>query len=168
MMQQKEYTLFAGQFLITNSSSLISTVLGSCVSVCLWDRVTKMAGMNHYLLPGNEQDDINNMDRGVHSTRLLIRSLINRKCSVEHLEAKVFGGCNSLYQNRDVFRVGERNVEIALNILQSYKIRIKAQDTGGTRGRKIIFNTDTGKVRMKLLTKTASEVNEEINKGFGY
>jgi chemotaxis protein CheD len=124
--------------------------------------------MNHYLLPGTPEDDVNNSDRGITAIPLLIQSMLNRKVFSGNLEAKVFGGCNSLYRNYDRFRVGERNVEIALAMLQEYNIPVAAQHVGGAYGRKIVFNTATGKVRMRLLGKTASEINEEINKGFGY
>ena len=57
---------------------------------------------------------------------------------------------------------------MAFEVLKSFNIAVTAQHVGGSHGRKIVFNTATGKVRMRLLVKTAPEVNEEINKGFGY
>lgn len=167
MISLRKHVLFPGQFVITSVPSLISTVLGSCVSVCLWDTVTKIGGINHYLLPGTPEDDAGNSNRGLTSIRLLIRSLINRKVLIDNLEAKVFGGCNSLYTSNDCFKVGERNVSIALETLREYNIKVTAQHVGGAYGRKIVFNTFNGKVRMRLLTKR-SDINEEINKGFGY
>ena len=168
MIELKKHVVFPGQFIITSVPTLISTVLGSCVSVCLWDKERKIGAMNHYLLPGTPEDDINNTNRGATSIRMLIRSLVNRSVNLQNLEAKVFGGCNSLYINNDYFRVGERNVEVAFEMLKQYNITLTAQHVGGSVGRKIVFNTDTGKVRMRLLHKTTAEINEEINKGFGY
>jgi chemotaxis protein CheD len=168
MTPLKKYTVFPGQFIITTVPALITTVLGSCVSVCLWDKKLKMGGMNHYLLPGDIHDEPDNADRGLPAMRLLIRSLLNRNAKVENLEAKVFGGCNSLYQKNDFYRVGERNVAMALNVLSEFHISVKAHHTGGAFGRKIVFNTLTGKVTMRLLKKSEALVNEEINKGFGY
>ena len=167
MIGLRKYVIFPGQFVITSVPSLISTVLGSCVSVCLWDKENKIGGMNHYLLPGTPEDDAGNSNRGVTSIRLLIRSLTNRKVSIENLEAKVFGGCNSLYRNNDYFKVGERNISIALETLHEFNIKVTAQHVGGCYGRKIVFNTSDGKVRMRLLIKI-TDINEEINKGFGY
>lgn len=167
MIDLRKHTVFPGQFVITNTPTLISTVLGSCVSVCLWDKETKIGAMNHYLLPGNEEDDAGNSNRGITAIPLLIRSMTNRKIQLKNVEAKVFGGCNSLYIDNDVFKVGERNIEIAMQILDELNIRVVAQHIGGCYGRKIVFNTDTGKVRMRLLIKK-TDINEEINKGFGY
>lgn len=166
MKDLKKFTVFAGQIVITSAPALITTVLGSCVSVCLWDSTTRFAGMNHYLLPGTSEDKPDNANRGVMSIPLLIKSFVNRKISIDGLEAKVFGGCNSIYQNTDLYRIGERNVAIAIEILKSYHIKIAAQHTGGQYGRKIVMNSTTGKVHMRLLIKR--DINEEINKGFGY
>lgn len=168
MIDLKKYTIFPGQFTVTTVPALISTVLGSCVAVCLWDRKSKVSGMNHYLLPGTSADDASNPNRGLTATRLLIRSMINRNVNPENIEAKVFGGCNSLYQNTDLYKVGERNVAAAFDVLKEFGIPVRAQHTGGAYGRKIVFNTGTGKVRMRLLGKSVSEINDEINKGFNY
>jgi chemotaxis protein CheD len=168
VIELKKHTVFPGQFIITSVPTLISTVLGSCVSVCLWDKVSNIGAMNHYLLPGTPEDDAGDPNRGLTSTPMLIRSLLNRKVKLENLEAKVFGGCNSLYKNNDTFKVGERNITMALDILKSYNIAVTAQHVGGAYGRKIVFNTATGKVRMRLLIKTDTDINEKIDKGFGY
>ena len=167
MIDLRKHIIFPGQFMITSVPSLISTVLGSCVSVCLWDRETKIAGMNHYLLPGTSGDDAGNSNRGLTSIRMLIRSMINRRTDLCNVEAKIFGGCNSLYRNNDIFKIGERNVSIAIEVLKEYNIQVSAQHVGGPYGRKIVFNTSTGKVKMRLLTKN-QDINEEIDKGFGY
>ena len=168
MTELKNYTVFPGQYIITTAPALISTVLGSCVSVCLWDKVTHMGGMNHYLLPGSATDAPGDSNRGTSATRLLIRSMVNRNSKIENLEAKIFGGCNSLYQENDLFKVGERNIAIAMEVLGEFKIKVKSHHTGGALGRKIVFNTDTGKVRMKLILRSITKVNEDIHKGFGY
>ena len=168
MIDLKKHTVFPGQFMITTVPTLVSTLLGSCVAVCLWDKEHRFGGMNHYLLPGTPEDDAGNANRGLTSTRLLIRSMVNRKAKLENIEAKVFGGCNSLYRTNDLFKVGERNITAAFEVLKEYDIPVLAHHTGGAFGRKIVFNTYTGRVRMRLLGKSTSEVNEAINKGFSY
>lgn len=168
MNELKRYTVFPGQYVITSVPTLITTVLGSCISICLWSRELKFGGMNHYLLPGSLPDDSSNANRGVGAIPLLIKALVNRKVKIETIEAKVFGGCNSLYKDNDRFRVGERNAELAFEILKEYNIGVTAHHVGGCYGRKIVFNTDTGKVRMRLLKGNSNEINEKIDKGFGY
>jgi chemotaxis protein CheD len=168
MINLKRYTVFPGQYVITSVPTLISTILGSCVSVCLWDRELKTGGMNHFLLPGTVDDSPGNADRGITSIPLLINSMLNRRSAIVNLEAKVFGGCNSLYKENNTFKIGERNAAIAFELLKDYSITVSASHVGGSYGRKIVFNTATGKVRMRLLVETAVEINEKINKGFNY
>lgn len=168
MTQVKRYTVFPGQFIITSVPATIVTVLGSCVSVCLFDKSLHLGGMNHYLLPGNEDDEAGNSNRGLTSTRMLIRSMFNRGSKVENMEAKIFGGCNSLYKDKDMFRIGERNIAVARDVLNECGIKILAQHVGGCQGRRIELDTSNGRVRLQLLKETCVEINEEINKGFGY
>jgi chemotaxis protein CheD len=99
---------------------------------------------------------------------MLIRSMRNRGASIGSMEAKVFGGCNSWEGDHTMFSVGRRNIEVAVALIEEAGIRIVAQQTGGNYGRKIIFNTQTGKVRMFILNRLAAEVNEAISRGFGY
>jgi len=168
MVELKRYTVFPGQYVITSVPMLITTILGSCVSVCLWDREQKISGMNHYLLPGSHGDEAGNANRGITAIPLLIKSLLNRLVNIQNLEAKIFGGCNTLYKESNIFKIGDRNAAIAFETLKEFGIPIVAHHVGGGYGRKIVFNTATGKVRMRLLNQTALEVNEKVDKGFGY
>jgi chemotaxis protein CheD len=167
-MSMKSYFLMPSQSLITTMPSEIVTVIGSCISVCLWDSEAMIGGMNHYLLPGSAADHTTDQSRGYTAIPLLIRSMINRGCHVETLEAKIFGGCNSLYRDFDRYEVGKRNTQMAIIKLMEAHIPIVARSTGGAYGRRISFNTGTGKAGMQLLNKTGMEINEELNKGFGY
>jgi chemotaxis protein CheD len=74
----------------------------------------------------------------------------------KHIQAKVFGGGEVVETKSNLFRIGERNIEIALKMLQEQKINITAKSVGGTLGRKIRFNTETGVVLMKLIQKQHS------------
>lgn len=161
-------TLLPGKIIVATKPTLISTLLGSCVAVCLWDKRLHIGGMNHYLLPGTEHGDAGNADRGASSIRMLLDAMIRHHSSPWDVEAKVFGGCNSLYRNVDLFRIGERNVAVALEILRGVDIPVVARHTGGMYGRKIVFNTSNGKVRMRLLRQPAMEVNEKNYQGLNY
>ena len=43
--------LYPGTLFAHRQAHLVTTVLGSCVSVCLWDAAARVGGINHYLLP---------------------------------------------------------------------------------------------------------------------
>jgi chemotaxis protein CheD len=167
MTIRKKQFLMEGQLMITTVPVEIITILGSCVSVCLYDKRQQIAGINHYLMPGSLEDEAGNAHKGHGAIRMLVKSMLNRKCEIGDLQAKVFGGSNSINKEDTKFDIGRRNIEVALELLKESNIPVVASHTGGVYGRKIIFNTGTGKVLMRLLKKTAIQLNEEINKGFG-
>jgi chemotaxis protein CheD len=164
----EKYILLPGKIIVATTPSIISTLLGSCVAVCLWDKRLHIGGMNHYLLPENETGDSGNANRGSSSIRMLLDAMISNHANPHDIEAKIFGGCNSLYKNNDLFKIGERNIAIAFEIMKGVGIPVVAQHTGGAFGRKIVFNTSNGKVRMRLLNQPVAEVNEKNYKSLNY
>ncbi len=155
--------LSEGEFLVTNVPMGIITILGSCVAVCLWDKKLKIGGINHYLLPIKNEEDITNSNRGEIAIPLIIKLMLERNCEVENMEAKIFGGCNSQFSN-SIYEVGKKNIEIAYQILNSFNIKVKAKDVGGEFGRKIIFNPYSGQVLMKLLKKLQLKLTKKLIK----
>lgn len=126
------------------------TILGSCVSVCLWDRKTGVGGINHFLMP----ETVNNatsLNGGISSTRKLVQLMTLKSFNIKNLEAKVFGGANRFFEEGSFLHVGMENVRAALFVLEEAGIPIAVSDTGGELGRKIYFNTQTGKVRMEKI-----------------
>ena len=168
MNSLEKNTLLPGKILVATKPTLISTLLGSCVAVCLWDKRLRIGGMNHYLLPGTEHGDVGDSNRGVSSIRMLLDEFISLQSYPVDLEAKIFGGCNSLYRNNDRYKIGERNIAIAFDMMKGVGIPVIAHHTGGAHGRKIVFNTSNGKVRMRLLPQPATEVNEKNYQGLNY
>lgn len=147
--------IHVGQIYIDNGLVQISTVLGSCVAVCLYDKKLGIGGMNHYLLPFWNGNGLQSLKFGNISIPKLIESLLERGAKINTLEAKIFGGaainiscCNG------AMMVGEKNILVAKEILNDYKIKIVAEDVGGNNGRKIQFNLDNGKVLLKYIAKS--------------
>jgi chemotaxis protein CheD len=125
---------------------LVSTVLGSCVSVCLWDGRMTCGGMNHFMLPLWNGDGLPTPKYGNIAIDILFRRMLDLGCAKERLVAKVFGGSTILKTGAGLYPVGERNVSIAEELLRQQAIPIIAADTGGVQGRKILFNTRSGVV----------------------
>lgn len=151
MSETQKYFLLPGLIKATRQPTEITTLLGSCVAICLWDSKLNIGGINHYLMPywnGNELASPKYGD-------IAIESLINRMLSLgslrENLIAKVFGGASLLKSSEYSFDIGRRNIELQEEILRMNNIRVVGQSTGGNLGRKIIFNTFTGVVRMKYI-----------------
>ena len=125
---------------------VLTTLLGSCVSVCLFDPLVKAGGMNHILLPNITGTD----DKGsaINAMEVLLNPLYRIGCRRDRLEAKVFGGARFTGAMGDI---GQQNAAFAFDFLLSERIRCIAHDVGGTRARKIRFWPSSGLVRMKMV-----------------
>ncbi|MDR7090771.1 chemoreceptor glutamine deamidase CheD [Cellvibrio fibrivorans] len=146
--------ILPGEYFVTNGDKLIVTVLGSCVAVCLRDKVNGIGGMNHFLLPNdgtNETGLLTESARyGVYAMELLVNHLLKMGATRARMEAKVFGGGNVL-PGLKVNNVGQRNVEFVLDYLQTERIPIVAKDLLDDYPRKVYFFPDTGKVLVKKI-----------------
>jgi chemotaxis protein CheD len=147
--RQRVY-LLPGQLHASDHPSQITTILGSCVAICLCDTDLRIGGMNHFLLPTSRDGAGHSMEStrfGDIATQELMQRLYSLGCRSENLRAKLFGGA-ALWQREDRYAhsLGARNVEAAQRMMNNCGIRVVAQDTGGNRGRKILFNTDDGSV----------------------
>jgi len=143
--------IHVGEIFVGFKPTEISTVLGSCISVCLYDKVEQVSGMNHYLVPLWNENGLQSPKYGNISIPKLIDSMLNMGCEKYNLEAKIFGGANVIEVTQEEMMIGRKNILIAKEILREYNIKISAQDVGGTRGRKILMRSDTGKIFLKYI-----------------
>jgi len=132
----------------------ISTVLGSCIAVCLYDKVEQIGSMNHYLVPLWNENGLQSPKYGNISIPRLIENMINVGCSVKNIEANVFGGANVIDVRIKDMMIGRKNIIIAKELLREHNITITAQDIGGTQGRRIMMRSDTGKVMLRYTKDT--------------
>jgi len=159
--------LRVGEYYSSTAGVILHTILGSCISTCIYDTENKIGGMNHYLLPGMIRHDeilISEVGRyGIYAMELLIGELVKSGAHREHLVAKVFGGGNVLEFRKSDGDVTESNIHFAKKFLELEKIPIINEDLGGNIGRKILFFTDTGKVLLKKfdIKKDTKNLNEE-------
>ena len=120
----------------------IHTVVGNCVSVCLWDRKKAFGAMNHFLYPSTQEPKEATPLYGNVATAKLAQLMLEAGSTVSDLIAQVFGGAShKRYGNPEL---GLKNVEIARNILRNHGIIVHSEDTGGRMGRKIAFDSGTG------------------------
>ncbi|MFZ6742667.1 chemoreceptor glutamine deamidase CheD [Undibacterium sp. JH2W] len=146
--------ILPGEFYFTNKDMLIVTVLGSCVSACIRDRVSGVGGMNHFMLPDTGGDADNpvsaSMRYGTYAMEVLINELLKAGAKRENMEAKVFGGGNVL-RGFTAINVGERNAKFVLDYLRAERMRVTAEDLNDIYPRKVYFFPKTGKVLVKKL-----------------
>lgn len=145
-----------GEYYATLDDKVISTVLGSCVSVALFDEDAKAGGLNHFMLPrtaGAASGTAENADArfGLHAMDLLIRSLVGLGARKSALRAKVFGGGAVLRIAGVGARIPKENIDFAYEYLREEGIPIVAADVGGDAPRKILFFTRTGKALVKRI-----------------
>lgn len=138
--------LLPGQIVVAEKETLISTLLGSCVAICLHDPLTKIGGMNHYLLPDMLGGEKPSPRYGTFAIPALIKEMGRRGADTDQLQAKVFGGGNVIADNRIGETIGKRNIELAEKLLKENGIWIVRKDVAGERGRKITFDTTTFEV----------------------
>jgi chemotaxis protein CheD len=156
--------IMPGEFFVDREDIVISTVLGSCVSACIWDRTAKVGGMNHFMLPGGQGNDtpVNDLTAasgryGVFAMEQLINELIKHGARKTNLEAKVFGG-GAVLRKFSTLNVGERNAAFVLEFLKTEGIRVISQDLMDIYPRRVAFFPATGRVLCKKLTSTDNSV----------
>ncbi|NLU34343.1 chemotaxis protein CheD [Wolinella succinogenes] len=142
-----------GEIYVAKEPTEIITILGSCVAVCLIDKNTGIAGMNHYLLPLWNGNGLESPKYGNISIPKLIRTMEEAGCHLRNLEAKLFGGSNINIMSNEAMLIGKKNVIIAQEILKNARIPVTAEDTGGNAGRRIMLKSDTGKVILRYTKK---------------
>lgn len=147
--------ILPGEYYATARPMLIVTVVGSCVSACIRDRVSGIGGMTHFTLPvpdpyGNTGSA--SVYHGNCAMELLINQLLSMGARHERLEAKIFGGGNML-QTLERDPVGKRNCDFLRNYLKLEKIPILAADLLDDYLRKIYFFPYQGKVLVKKLMR---------------
>lgn len=148
------YSIIAGEYLVVKGNVCVSTLLGSCIAVCLLAARGDYCGMNHFMLPKTsvqyeKAKDILHTDSGfygINAMELLINDLMKKGVKKRSLVAKVFGGADIFKTAGTQKTVGRQNVEFITEFLELEKIPLIACSTGGTFARKIYLFAHTGEV----------------------
>jgi len=141
--------LYPGTLFVHRKPHLITTVLGSCVAVCLWNQTSQLGGINHYLLPLWNGEGLPTPKYGNIAITKLYEKVRAYSNPGDKLIAKVFGGASMWEKTDGLLAVGQRNIDFALETLETLGISVVAKDLGGHQGRKVIFNSGDGSVLMR-------------------
>jgi chemotaxis protein CheD len=136
--------------------SRVTTILGSCVAVCLWDNRERLGGMNHFVLPHRRGDDASSLRFGDVAILTLVEQMLRLGCRVASLRAKLFGGAAVLPFAAGGDPVGAQNVRLAVEKLRDHGIPVIARHTGGTSGLLIRLFTESGDVMVRRVAAGAS------------
>ncbi len=158
--------IFAGEWAISAAEDeMLATILGSCVSACVRDPVAAVGGMNHFLLPGDENSMHQSGDAaryGVNAMESLINALLNAGAQKHRLEFKVFGGGNVINNSA---RIGSKNARFVKEFLAREGYRIASSDLEGDHPRSLHYYPVTGKVMLRTLRRQQDlQVVEEEKK----
>ncbi|MCP5329130.1 MAG: chemoreceptor glutamine deamidase CheD [Sinobacteraceae bacterium] len=148
--------LLPGDYYVATQDELIFTVLGSCVSACIRDRVLRIGGMNHFMLPENAGDGRSPWGEAASAaTRYgnvamerLINDILKLGGRRENLEVKLVGGGRVLDAMTDV---GARNIRFVREFVATEGYKIVGEDLGSTWPRKVLYHPSTGDARVKKL-----------------
>jgi chemotaxis protein CheD len=124
---------------------IVRTILGSCVAVCLWDPVARVGGINHFLLPRPPRGSQDGNRFGTGATRSVIEQAVRLGAELQRLRAILVGAGYPVH-GIDPQSIGDANRAIALQVLAAYGVRVVREDTGGACGRKLTFDTGTGRL----------------------
>lgn len=145
--------LYPAAIFANRKPHMVDTILGSCVAVCLYDPVKKIGCINHFMLPFWNGIGLASPKYGNIAIDKIITKMLEMGSDKKHIQAKIFGGGEVVETSNNMFKIGERNIEVAIKMLKEHKINITGKSVGGKNGRKIRFNTETGVVLMKIIKK---------------
>jgi chemotaxis protein CheD len=140
-----------GHLVIAAQPMEITTILGSCVAVCLWDVTKRIGGMNHFMLPLASGRATGSPRFGNVAMSELLDGLRAIGARLPFLQARVFGGSCMFKEMQSSAHLGQKNVDLALDFLARSGIEIVEVNTGGNRGRKLIYRTDEGVACLKSI-----------------
>lgn len=160
---QEVVQILPGHVYVSSHNELLSTVLGSCISICIYEPISRLGGMNHYLLPEGRPEIAGSQQAsryGNYATSTLIALLVDSGASPTNLEASVFGGGSMFSSEQDV---GQRNIEFALTYLEKRRVHIKSQDVGQPFSRRIRFNPSNGKAMVRRMPTLQKSENGRLS-----
>lgn len=147
--------------IVSAPDTIRTSGLGSCVGAVIYDLQKKIAGMAHVMLPDSnltQQKNFNKYKYADTALPYLIELLCQNGARKYALKAKLAGGAQmfSFSSGSNVMRIGPRNVEAVKKVLQQYHIPIIAEDVGGSSGRTIEFDPETGKLKIRTVNEGES------------
>ncbi|TFG49792.1 MAG: hypothetical protein E4H40_02385 [Candidatus Brocadiia bacterium] len=153
--------LLPGEYRISKQPEVVETIVGSCVTVCLYNKNNGHAAMNHFLqgYPVSETGcDIGKY--GTTATEYIINALMNLDPIPGHYCAQIFGGAAVIKTTSEKAGIGQVNSDTARKILANHRIRIIREEVGGTRGRRVRFDTSTNSVFCRFAGQVGKKYRE--------
>lgn len=146
----RDVVLKPGEYAVGEAGTRMRTLLGSCVSVVLWQPRRRVGAMSHFLLATRGQRQAGEPDAryGDEALALMIAGLARHGVAPADCEAKVFGGGNMFPDqvSSGALNVGRRNGEAARELLRAHGIPVVSENLFGNGHRSIVFDVASGHV----------------------
>jgi len=154
--------LLPGELCVSPKPIMMATLLGSCVAVCVYNRQSNLAGMNHFIRDHRADSPDSYGKFGDTSTSRLIQRLqeSDNDKSAGRYEAKIFGGCGVVGKQGLGADTGTKNIAVARWVLKEFKIPVVQEDVGGKQGRRIYFNTKTFDVQVLPIVSRSKDLSD--------
>ena len=155
--------ILPGELYVSTHGEMISTVLGSCISVCIRDKKKGIGGMNHFMLPQNNEfssetwgnNPTTSASRyGNWAMEYLINAILKRGGEKKNFEVKVFGGGQMMAKMTDI---GQKNIIFVYQYLAKEKLKVEASDVGDIYARKVLYFPDTGNVKVRRIKNVKND-----------
>ena len=148
--------------LVLDPGTIMTIGLGSCIGIALYDRILKVAGLSHIMLPDSTQFKSTNnpMKFADSAIPILIEKMQQQGCRKQNIVAKIAGGASMFnFSDKSIISdIGKRNSDAVKKALKDVGVPIVAEDTGGDKGRTMILEASTGKVTLKIVGKGIVEL----------
>lgn len=146
---KKNIFLMSGEIAFCAEGEIVSTILGSCIAVCIFDEEKKIGGMSHFLIPRREMESSqieSDLRYGDQSTLALLKFFKEKKSDPRKLKVYIVGGASGMAFNGS--SIGAENLRVVIDILGKFGVAVTRQDVGGDFSRKVEFDTLLGEVRV--------------------
>jgi chemotaxis protein CheD len=141
-----------GQVAVSGDAGVLTTILGSCVAVCLHDPTLRIGGLNHYLLPSASTSADVASRYGPVAIAQLVEGMLAQGGSTKRMTAQIVGGAAVLAAfGNERNHLGMRNAQLASEMMADYGIPVIGTDIGGNRGRKLMFSPRDGQIHIRLI-----------------
>ena len=151
------YVVQGTYYVAADPAASLSTVLGSCISVCLFDPAAAIGGMNHFLLPAGQGTEAGDLRFGVNAMEKLINAMLKSGAAKSRLQAKLFGGARMAANLADI---GDQNAAFAHSFLANEGIPCASESLGGSLARRVIFRPATGQAKVLFVRHDAVGLTE--------
>jgi chemotaxis protein CheD len=164
--------ILPGQYYVSGNDELIATVLGSCISVCAYDKVAGVGGMNHFMLPLFNDSHSKSWGKTVISSETrygnyamehMLNDIIKHGGVKSRLELKVIGGGRVMDKMTDV---GLRNISFIYDYVANERLNLVSEDVGDKYPRKVLFHIKSGKVKVRKLKREKNTTLMERDKKY--